>query len=1088
MKYRKKVLVMSLMLSLSVSAFAQSLQLRLNNVTVKKAMTELKKQSGYSFVYEGSYIDANKKVHVNATNLNQAITQILDGQNLTYEIKGKNIIVSKQKSIPKQTGNGTTNTPANHQKVKGTVMGNGEPIIGATIMEAGTTNGTVSDIDGNFTLDVAAGSTINISYIGYKSQSVKAGKNGELNINMVEEAGSLNEVVVVGYGTMRKSDLTGAVASANLKDFEHSPNTNIMQSLQGTIPGLNIGQVTSAGSTPSMSIRGTNTLSGNSDVLIVLDGIIYTSSLSSLNPNDIASVDVLKDASATAVYGAQAANGVVLITTKKGNAGKTKIDFTTSYTVSNPTKDIHPMNRSEYLQYIKDFWYDKAYTAPNYTSANPEFKLADYLPDTAMRDANQSDGISALDYNWWDEGTQTGAIFENRLSVSGGNEKMNYLLSFANTQQEGYIKNDEFKRNSVRVNLDVNPVKWVKFGLQAFGSFVNQDGAEPDMFSLMSQCPLISPYDEDGEIVAYPFGTLDTNPFMGTNVDDKERHNYFFANLYAEVKLPIKGLTYRVNFGNNYRIDNHSRASEYGASLTGEAYKTHGEYYDYTLDNILNYNNVFGDHSIGVTLLYGASERKYNYTNADAQGFSRLTLGYNKLELGVNQYTYSSAWDEALLYQMGRINYKYKDRYLLTTTVRRDGYSGFASNNKFATFPSVALAWVLSQEHWFKVAQIDLLKLRGGWGISGNQTSRYKSLSQVSSSSAYVFGDGGSTEVGQKVASMGNNSLKWEKTYGVNFGLDFALFGSRLSGSVEYYRTTTRDLLYDMAIPTITGFSSVSSNIGRIRNTGFEFTITSRNFETKDFSWSTTLNFSTNSNKILSLTGIDSDGDGKEDDLVASNLFIGQPVNAVYGYKTNGIWQLDDEIPAGYHAGNYRVVDTNGDGEITVDDRVILGRKSPSYRMGLLNSFRYKEFTLSFFINTVQGGKNGYLSAVDSNIANIVRGDANALRWNRASELLKEYWSPSNPNGTFSRSEASGAITPTYYQDRSFIRLQDVNIGYNLPQSLISKIGIQNLGFFISGKNLITITDYKGRDPEADSGYWGRPVLRSFSFGMNITL
>ncbi len=1078
MNYKKKMLVLVMMLTLGITAWAQSLQIRLNNVTVKKAMTELKQKSGYSFVYEASDVDTNKKVNIDAKDLKQAIDQILDGQEVSYEIKGKNIVISK-KQVNKPASS------ASKQRVTGTVKdNNGEPVIGATVMEKGTQNGTITDMDGNFVIEVAPGAQLDISYIGYKSQTVKASA-GNISIDLVEDSNLLDDVVVVGYGTMKKSDLTGAVASANLKDFEHSPNSNIAMMLQGTVPGLNVGQTTAAGTTPEISIRGTNTLAGNSSVLVVLDGIIYTSSLSSLNPNDIESIDVLKDASATAVYGAQAANGVLLITTKKGKAGKTQVNFSSAYTVSSPTKDLHPMNREEYLQFTKDYWYDKAYTGADYSTPNPDFKIADYLPDLVMRDASQPDGISALDYDWWDEGTQTGSMWENRLSVSGGSDYMSYLLSFANTTQHGYIKNDDFKRNSVRSNIDVNPLKWLKFGLQSFASFVNQDGAEPGVWALMTQNPLISPYDENGNIVPYPFATLDTNPFMGSDVSDRERHNYFFANVYAEVQLPLKGFSYRVNFGNNYRIDNYDRASEYGASLTGEAYKQHGEYYDYTLDNILNYNGTFGDHSIAVTLLYGASERKYNFTNADSQGFSRMTLGYNHLELGKNQYTYSSAWSEALLYQMARLNYKYKDRYLLTTTVRRDGFSGFASNNKFAIFPSVALAWIISQEKWFKVNWIDHLKLRGGWGISGNQTTRYKSLSQVSSAAAYAFGDGGSTEIGQQMTSMANNDLKWEKTYGLNFGLDFVLLNNRINGSIEYYNTTTRDLLYDLAIPTITGFSTVSSNIGKIRNKGLEFTITSRNIITKDFEWSTTLNFSTNSNKIVTLTGLDADGDGKEDDLIASNLFIGQPISAIYNYKIDGIWQLNDEIPAGYNPGNYRVVDTNGDDKITVDDRVILGKKDPAYRFGLLNNFRYKTFTLSFFINSVQGGSDGYLSA---NSETLVRGDANTRRWNRPSELAADYWSPSNPNATYSRSINGGSISPTRYQDRSFIRLQDVNLGYDVPKSIIKSIGIQNLNVFISGKNLLTITDWKGWDPEANSGYWGRPVLKSYSFGINVTL
>lgn len=961
----------------------------------------------------------------------------------------------------------------------------GDPVIGASIVLKDGKVGTITDLDGNFIIDAKSGDVLKISFIGYLAQEIQVPKDGQINVILTEDTRLLGEVVVVGYGSMKKSDLTGAIISANLKDFEKSPNSNIIQSLQGTVPGLNIGQVTTAGATPSMSIRGKNTLSGKTDVLVVLDGIIYTNSLSSINPNDIERIDVLKDASATAVYGAQAANGVLLITTKKGKTGKTSISFNSSYTISNPTKNLRPMNRNEYLSFTKEFWYDKAYMGPDYTTPNPDFHMADYLPDVVMKDNSQPDGIAPYDYDWWDEGTRTGSLLENQLSLSGGSDAISYLVSFSNTTQEGFILNDDFKRNSIRVNLDTNPFSWMKMGVQTFGSFVDQDGAEPDIWRLITQNPLIEPYDKDGNIVPYPFQTLDLNPFMGSDVDDKERHNYFFANVYAEIKLPVKGLSYRMNFGNNYRIDEHFYASKYGASLTGEAWKQHTSYYDYTIDNILNYNNKFGDHDIAATLLYGASERKQSYTEAKAQNFSRLTLGYNSLELGKDQYTNSDAWDEALLYQMARVNYKYKNKYLLTGTVRRDGFSGFAENNKTAVFPSVAVGWVLSEESFFKVQWVDYLKIRGGWGISGNQTSRYKSLAQVTSAPGYVYGDGGATEIRQQVTSMANSNLMWEKTNGFNAGVDFNLFNNRLTGYVDAYQTTTHDLLYDMAIPTITGFDKVSSNIGEIRNRGIELNLTSVNITSKDFEWSTTFNISSNSNKIISLLGKDANGDGKEDDLIASNLFIGQSTSAIYNYVIDGIWQLNDQIPAGYNPGNYRVRDMTGEGDITVDDRTIIGKEDPAYRFGLLNKLTYKDFSLSFFINSVQGGKNGYLG---KNSETLVRGDANSRRWNKISELAADYWSPNNPDATYSRAVNSGTIVPTAYQDRSFVRLQDVTLSYNLPASWLKSVGIQNLGLYVNGKNLVTITDWKGWDPEANSGYFGRPVLRSFTFGLNITL
>ena len=975
----------------------------------------------------------------------------------------------------------------NKRKISGKVVDDatGEELIGVTIAAKGTQDGTITDVSGNFTISVSNGTILEISYVGYKKQVITIKDQQFLNLRMHSDNEMLDEVVVIGYGSMKKSDLTGAVISANIKDFEKSPNTNILQSLQGTVPGLNVGQVTAAGSSPSIQIRGKNTLSGSESVLIVLDGIIYNNSLSSINPNDIESIDVLKDASATAVYGAQAANGVLLITTKRGKTGGTKVDFSSSYTISSPTKDLRPMNRQEFLDFTREFYYDKAYIGPDYTTPNPDFNLADYLPAPTMLDSSQPDGISAKDYSWWDEGTQTASVFENRLSVSGGSDAMSYLISFSNTEQQGYLINDDFSRNSIRVNLDVKPYKWLKMGVQSFASFVKQDGASPTSLSLIQQSPMIEPYDEEGELVLYPFNTVATNPFMQSDVNDKERHNYFFANVYAEVQLPIKGLTYRFNYGNNYRIDEHHQANEYGASMKGEAYKHHTTYYDWTFDNILNYSAVFGDHSIAATLLYGASERKENYTSALARKFLRLSLGFDVLESGTDQFVESNAWSEALLYQMARVNYKWKDRYLLTATVRRDGFSGFGENNKTAIFPSVALGWVMSEEEWFKIGWINNLKLRGGWGISGNQTSRYKSLSKTNVDPGYVFGDGGETENAQRVTTMGNSDLKWEKTAGINLGLDFSILNNRINGSLELYQTTTRDLLYDMTIPTITGFGSVSSNIGKIRNKGVEFIITSHNFTTRDFEWSTTFNISANRNKIITLFGKDVDGDGKEDDLTSSNLFIGEPISAIYGYQIDGIWQLNDEIPTGYHPGNYRIVDTDGKEGITVDDRIILGKKDPAYRFGIMNKFRYKDLTFSFFINSVQGGKDGYMQA---NSGSLNRGDVNHRLYNRISEMGADYWSPNNPNATYARFSQAPTINPTRYQQRNFVRLQDITLGYNLPKNWTKSVGIENVNLYVTGKNLLTFTKWKGWDPEAGQDYNGRPVLKSFTFGLNVTL
>lgn len=972
-----------------------------------------------------------------------------------------------------------------------------EPIVGAAVVEKGTLNGTATDVDGRFTLEVKKNATITVKYLGFKDQDVAVSGKSEVRVVLAEDNQLLDEVVVVGYTTMKKSDLTGAVSSANLKAFEKSANTNLLQVLQGTVPGLNIGLATSAGSDPSISVRGTNTISGNQNVLVVLDGIIYTGELSALNPADIESIDVLKDASATAVYGAQAANGVLLITSKKGTKGRAHVSFSSSYSIQSPTHSLRTMNREEMLNFDNEcLWQYSKTPESGYTQQDPNFKLAQRMPDSWMTDANGN--IIDGDYDWWDDFTRNGRIQENRLNISGGSDAMQYLISLGNSNVKNYMLNDDFKRNSIRLNLDIQPTKWLKAGVQAFGSFINRDGAETYLPFLIENSPLTQPYDSEGNMNHYPAHDARENPYHGSLVDDYDRNNSFFANLYAEVALPLNGLTYRVNFGNNYRIGEHNYSSEFAENSNGSAYKHHSTYYDYTLDNILNYKNDFGKHSVGATFVYGASRRKYSYTAADSKLFPRMTLGYNSLELGSTQNTTSDAWLETLLYQMFRVNYVYDNRYMATATLRRDGYSGFSANNKSAIFPSFALGWVISNEEWFNVPGIDYLKLRAGYGASGNQTSRYSSLARVNSSIGYIFGDGVAGAMRQELASMENADLKWERTTGINLGLDFALFNNRINGSIEYYSTRTKDLLYAVSIPSITGFNSIMSNVGEISNHGFELTLSSRNIMTKDFEWTSTFNLSMNRDKIKKLAGLDTDGDGKEDDLTSSSLFIGESLSAIYDYTVDGIYQVGDDIPDGFNPGNYRIVDINKDGKIDENDRSIIGRTDPAARMGLLNSFRYKDFTLSFFLNAVVGGDKSYQGK--NSYAELVND--NTLRHNRLTEQVDKFWTPSNPDGIYALYNANPAINPFRYENRSFLRLQDITLSYNLPAVLMKKIGVDNINVYMSCKNLLTITGWHGWDPEADmvyqdinnqnrmtgSRYEDRPVMKSVTFGININL
>ncbi|HRG92948.1 MAG TPA: TonB-dependent receptor, partial [Chitinophagaceae bacterium] len=478
--------------------------------------------------------------------------------------------------------------------------------------------------------------------------------------------------------------------------------------------------------------------------------------------------------------------------------------------------------------------------------------------------------------------------------------------------------------------------------------------------------------------------------------------------------------------------------------------------------------------------------RKYSRTFAEGIGFTRLNLSYNDLASANNRNITTNAWTEALNYQMGRINYKYNDKYLLTATVRRDGFSGFAKNYKSAVFPTVALGWIMSSEKFMEGLKfVNFLKLRFGYGLSGNQTQRYQSLARIATNSSYVYGDGGSTAFGQQVATLENPNLKWERTKGINLGLDFTLVGNRLTGSLDYYNNNTEDLLFPVRIPFTTGFDTIMTNLGKIHNKGFEAALTYHIIRKKDFNWSATFNFWTNTNEIKSLTGVDANGDGVEDDLTASGLFIGRSIQTIFDYQQDGIYQLTDTRLPGFQIGSLRVVDQDKNNDITAADRVFIGRVEPAYRFSLFNTLNYKNFALSFFLNSIQGGNDGFLG---NSVRSYFRED-NSVRNNDLNKV--DFWSPRNPNGKFPRniSGSRSRIEANMWESRSFVRLQDVSLSYQLPAKILSKIKAQAINIYVSGKNLATWTKWDGWDPETGQGYLldGRPVLRAITFGIHVT-
>lgn len=1083
-KGKAAILMAGCLVFLNLSAFAQAVSLKMNNVEVKKAISELKANTGYSFVYASGDIDTKKTVSVNAVDLKQAIEQIIAGQDLSYEIQGKNIIIKK--TVHKSADN------PDNKSVKGKVLDkSGLPVVGAGVFEKGSSKGVVSDLNGDFVLEgVSEGTVLTVSCIGYSSQDVVySGK--AVNIILDDDIETLQDVVVIGYGTMKKSDLTGSVVKADLSSVKTAPNSNILQALQGNVAGLQIGQVNTAGAEPSVEIRGQITLSGSTDPLVVLDGIIYNGKLSDLSPSDIESIDILKDASSKAVYGARAANGVLMVTTKTGRHEMApKITFSTNWSWSNPTKDFRPLNRDEWMKKARDVDYENAYTASSgYLEINPNWSFT----STGMTEALAQGIENGTDYDWWRNGTQTGHLHTNTVNVSGGTQNISYFVSGGYTDQSGIVKNDDYKRTTLRTNFDVQITPWLKVGNNTFLAFSDYSGESPTIGTLMRIPTVAACRDTEGNWITNPTGANLLNPLMICESQDDEKRQQINTTVYGLVSFPfLPGLTYRLNYNYVSTDTHHYNFNQYEASFKGEAYKNSSSDKYWLLDNILNYSRTFNRHSVNATLVYGANRRNFENTKAEGQQYSNSALGYNKLEQAVIQKISSSAWAESNVYQMARLAYNYDGRYFLTATIRRDGFSGFAANHKFGYFPSFGLAWTISNEPWMKnVTSLDNLKLRASYGATGNQTLRYSSLAQVAISDGYVYGDGGQTAKGTYVSSMANSDLSWEKTKELNFGIDFAFFNSRLNGSVDYYNSITTDLLWDVALPSMTGFTSVRSNVGKINNRGIEVTINGTPVRTRDFEWNINVNFAANKNRVVSLLGEDKDGDGKEDDLVSSNLFIGESIGTIYGYEVEGIWQLEDQkngtIMEGFYPGTYKIKDQDGDGKITAaHDRIILGHSEPVFTMGIKNNLTFKGFDFNFFINIINGGKTGYLAYNEKyNQAGNSKGNATNQNWMNC----YDYWTPSNPDAKFATAWLSPAIDADQLQSRSFVRLQDISLGYTFSNRLLQKAKIQNLRLYVSGKNLLTFTKWDGWDPEMGLGVCSSayPVMKTFAFGAEIT-
>ncbi|MDR1330980.1 MAG: TonB-dependent receptor [Tannerella sp.] len=1067
---------------------------------LRDVLEEIERQTDYLFISNTEVnLERTVSLHVTDRPVLEALDRLFEGTDLAYAVEGINIVITKRAAPVADAAPGQTG-----RRITGSVVdAGGESVIGANIIEKGTANGAVTDVDGRFSLSVEGNAVLQVSYIGYITQDVTVGNRTSLQITLTEDSRALEEVIVIGYGVARKSDLTGAVAHADLQVMENASNVNMMQLLKGTVPGLNIGVATTAGGNPSISIRGRNSISGEQSPLIVLDGIIYRGEFTDINPADISSIDVLKDASSTAIYGSQGANGVILITTKNSTKNsKPIIHYSGQFSVQSLTNNkLRPNDAEGYVQLLKDAFLEESRMGTDLLQYNPNFDVTLKFRDQSAID-NYNGGNIKNTTDWWGLLSNSLPYVQNHnINVNGKSDYASYFVSMGLTDQKNLVASDNYKRYSFRVNLDLKITDWLKVGTQSYYNISDFSGANIG-FSGLGQVPtLVSPYnDDDGSLKElYYLGTL--NPLLSRDNPNEDVRNSLSGTFYADISIPfIKGLSYRTNYSHNLVTYRYYEFNPYSNNDNGAARKYNTRGYTTTFDNILTYKRDFGKHSVNATLVYGIEERMYENTNARSSYFTDMTLGYNELQAGQTDLNTveSDAWKETSLYTMARLVYSFNDRYIFTGTIRRDGFSGFTSNNKFATFPSAALAWRMSEEDFVKnnVAWLDNLKLRVSYGMGGNRTAgRYSSMAQMATSvNGYLYGDGATGQGMQYVSTMANNNLKWETTTSTNIGIDFSVLNGRIFGNYEYYYSKTKDLLYNIYVPIINGAAdnSIPTNIGKLRNFGHEFSITGVPVKTKDWEWFVTGNFALNNNKVLTIIGQDADGDGKEDDIISSNIFIGQPLGTIYNYNITGIWQVADYnagiIPAGFTYGVYKIEDIDNSGDISADkDRKIIGYTDPLYSFSIQNTVRYKDLELKMMINSVQGGNNHYLGQPLSTLP--IRDQLQNWNW-----VDFDYWTPENPNARYQQLGIRNTIVGnafSRYVSRSFVRLQEVSLAYHIPSNLLSKLNVASAKVYISGTNLLTLTDWDGWDPEAAQGVtWdlssGYPIMRNFTLGLNF--
>ena len=986
----------------------------------------------------------------------------------------------------------STSLSAQNKKISGKVIDEKhQPVLGASVVVKGTTKGTTTDFDGNFTIDVPAKATLSVSFIGYHTQNVAVGNQNQLTIVLKEEQEQLDEVVVVGYGTVRKKDLTGAVTSVSNKALKEKPIANAGEALQGRAAGVQVTSAGKPGDNVSFRIRGISTIN-NSEPLLVIDGVPTDLGINALNVDDIENIDVLKDASATAIYGSRGANGVVLITTKKGKNGDGKLSFSTNVALQQATNLPVMLNAREFASFHNEM-------IANY-NRTPGVSPLTQRPDFA----NPED---------WGEGTNwLKALFRPAfmrnysLSYSGGNDKSNYYVSGGVFDQDGIILNTSYRRYTVQFNGESRVKPWIKFGNNLTLSHDEKKSGDYNIRMAMASLPTQPIYNEDGsysgpDSPAHQYS--DIRNVIGTaliNGQNTTKGYNILGNIFAEI-TPVKHLVFKTTGGLDFKYwDNRSFSPKYNwkpiPNPLSNLYQDANKSTTLLWDNTLTYTNTFAQkHFLNVMVGTSAQNNVYSKINASVSNF--LSDQQNQLSKGLENPTVGGTMNDwAILSFIGRLNYTYADKYLLTATVRRDGSSRFSKENRWGTFPSFSLAWRASNESFFpKNDYVNDVKLRVGYGMTGNQggIDNYAYFTKLRTGQ-YVFNNNLVSTLYPHV--MPNPNVKWETVEQFNGGIDLALLKNRLNLTFDAYIKNTSDMLVPMAVSVSSGYSDInvpSINAGKVQNKGVELTVSSMNVNKKDFQWNTDVNVSFNRNKIVKMN----DGvplfTGFEAFLTKLQILSeGHPVNSFYGYVMNGLFQNQAEVDNyatqvenGTAPGDVKFRDLNNDGVINADDRTYIGNPFPEWTFSMNNNFNYKNIDLQIFLQGVAGN--------DIYNANRIWQEGMSVPQNQIAKV-KDRWtgegtSNSIPRAIYGDPNQNTRHSTRFVEDGSYLRIKNVTLGYTLPKEVTQKFHTDMLRIYLSCQNLYTFTKYSGMDPEVgtggvDGGTY--PVTRTVSFGLNV--